>query len=121
MEKKNELEQRLYDAKKERDRNYDLRNGFSRKANILGEDMEERIRRIDQYLSSKSMSEKDKLVYAEKRLTARNRRMDFEDLMDDLKKRINKQCEESDYKVRKLENMVREMSENDEEMDESSI
>lgn len=113
---KNEWEQRLYDAKKERDRNYDLRNVFSRKVNVLCEDMDERIRRMDQYLSSRSMSEKDRLEYAEKRLTARNRRIDFDDLMDDLKKRINKQCEESDYNVYKLEHMVREMRENDEEI-----
>ncbi|MCM1083029.1 MAG: hypothetical protein NC393_05915 [Clostridium sp.] len=114
MEKKTELEQSLYDARKEQGRNYDLRNFFSNNINTLDEDMDERIRRIDQYLSSKSMSEKDKLAYAEKRLTARKRHMDFEDQMDDLRKRIAKQCEESDYKVSKLENMVREMSENDE-------
>lgn len=115
MEKKNEWEQRLYDAKNERDRNYDLRSGFSRNADDLCEDLDERIRRMDQYLSSRSMSEKDKLEYAEKKLTARNRRMDFDDLMDDLKKRINKQCEEADDNVRELEYMVREMEEKDEE------
>lgn len=115
MERKDELELELSDARKERDRIYELRGMLSQQADVLGEDMDDRIRRIEQHLSSRSMAEKDKMEYTNKRLAALNRRLDSEDLMEDFRKRIDIQCEESDYKVRELENMFREMSEKEEE------
>lgn len=115
MERKDELELELSDARKERDRIYELRGMLSHQADVLGEDMDDRIRRIEQHLSSRSMAEKDKMEYTNKRLAALNRRLDSEDLMEDFRKRIDIQCEESDYKVRELENMYREMSEKEEE------
>lgn len=115
MERKDELELELSDARKERDRIYELRGMLSHQADVLGEDMDDRIRRIEQHLSSRSMAEKDKMEYTNKRLAALNRRLDSEDLMEDFRKRIDIQCEESDYKVRELENMFREMSEKEEE------
>ncbi len=115
MKKKDELELELSNAGKERDKIYELRDGFSRKAGVIGEDMDERIRRIDQYLSSRSMAEKDKIEYANKRLAELNRRIDFEYLLEDFRKRIDKQCEEADYKVRELENRFSKMSEEEEE------
>lgn len=111
MEKKYELELELSDAGKERDKIYELRDNFSRKAGVIGEDMDDRIRRIDQYLSSRSMAEKDKIEYANKRLTELNRRMDFEDMLKDCRKRIDKQCEEADYKIRELEDRFSKMKE----------
>lgn len=115
MERKDELELELSDARKERDRIYELRGMLSQQADVLGEDMDNRIRRIEQHLSSRSMAEKDKLEYTNKRLVALNQRLDSEDLMKDFRKRIDVQCEESDYKVRELEDMFREMSEKEEE------
>lgn len=68
MRMKDELELEISDARNERDRKYELRSKFSRKSGVLVEDMDKRIRRIEQYLSSRSMAEKDKIEYANKRL-----------------------------------------------------
>lgn len=115
MGNRDELELELSDARKERDKNYELRDTFFRKVGALGEDMDERIRRIDQYSLSGSMAEKDKIEYANKRLDALRRHLDLEDTMEDFRKRIDKQCEESDYKVHELEDRFSEMSEEEEE------
>lgn len=105
MRTEDKLEQKLSDARKERERIYELRDIIIQKVVVYGEDMDERIKRIDQYLNSRSMAEKDKIEYANKRQNTINRRLDFEDIIEDFRKRINKRCEEADYKVQELEDM----------------
>ena len=118
MGRKEELELELSDARKERDRNYELKSTILRKVSEIGDDTEDRIKRIEQYFLSGSMAEKDKVEYADKRMATIKRRSEFEEAMEDFKKRIDKQCEESDYKVQELENSFCEISEDDKEEEE---
>lgn len=111
MGKRNELEPELSEARKERDRNYELRDIILREGEVLGADMDERIRRMEQYLLSESMAEKDKIEYANKRLDVLKRRWDFEEMMEDFKRRMDRKCEETEYKICELEDRLSEMSE----------
>ncbi len=115
MGKKEELEEELSSAIKKRERNYILRDNVLQKTRTLNEDMIERVKRIEQQLSSTSMSNKDKIEFENRRQNAVNRIQDYEDLVDILKKEADKLCEESEYNVCNLENKISENAQENED------
>lgn len=114
MGKKNDVELQLCDAIKERNIKYGVRDYIMRGREALDEDIDERIRRLDQYMLCRSMSEKDRIIFEDKIQIELRQRLEFDDLMNDFRKRIDDQCEEAEFIVRGLEDKLNLMCEEEE-------
>lgn len=109
MEKREQLEQELKVVKMGYERNYNLKEIISQTIQSIGDDTDERIRRIDQYLLSESMAEVDKVRYIDKKQEVLKQYQASMDSTEEFQKRINMQCKESENKIRKLESQLSEI------------
>lgn len=121
MINKEELEIELSKARLKRERNYELKDRFIKEIDSLRDDYEQRIRRIEQQMSSVSMSESDRFEYDNKRLDTLNHCLEFDETIDNFKKQMYKRCEDAEYEVFSLENMVIEATADKHEPDTMDI
>ena len=115
MDSREELESELADARKTKDEKYEVKGILLREMDILDDDISERIKRMEEYSKSESMGWKDKDLYENKKQDALKKYWDFYEARDEFIKRIDKQCEEADYRVYELESKLEEPYEEEKE------